>query len=131
MSFFLISQFFWNDVEHQDLQSAICQMCSYGSSHNSGAEYGYFGADITRTFPVNGRFSPEQRTLYELVLNAQRSAIDAAPSCCSLVPPIRYTIAAAAIEPPEPVSAMQPPSSAAKVASRELTPPINPATSIA
>lgn len=35
----------------------------------------YYNGDITRTFPVNGRFSGEQRALYELVLSAQESAI--------------------------------------------------------
>ena len=37
----------------------------------------YYNADITRTFPVNGRFSGEQRALYELVLTAQHQAIAA------------------------------------------------------
>lgn len=37
----------------------------------------YYNADITRTFPINGRFSGEQRALYELVLSAQRRAIAA------------------------------------------------------
>jgi Xaa-Pro aminopeptidase len=37
----------------------------------------YYNGDITRTFPVNGRFSGEQRDLYELVLRAQVSAIEA------------------------------------------------------
>lgn len=40
-----------------------------------GAEYGYYSADITRTVPVNGRFSPEQRELYEIVLEAQTTAM--------------------------------------------------------
>lgn len=35
----------------------------------------YYNGDITRTFPINGRFSPEQRALYELVLAAQESAV--------------------------------------------------------
>jgi Xaa-Pro aminopeptidase len=43
---------------------------------DAGAEYGYYAADITRTFPVNGRFSPEQREIYELVLKAQLVAIN-------------------------------------------------------
>jgi len=43
---------------------------------DAGAEYEYYAADITRTFPVNGRFSPPQRALYELVLEAQLAAID-------------------------------------------------------
>jgi Xaa-Pro aminopeptidase len=41
-----------------------------------GAEYGYYSADITRTIPVSGRFSPEQRTIYQLVLDAQLAAIE-------------------------------------------------------
>lgn len=45
---------------------------------DAGAEYEYFSADITRTFPVNGRFSPEQRTIYELVLAAQLAALSVA-----------------------------------------------------
>lgn len=40
-----------------------------------GAEYHGYTADITRTFPISGRFSAEQRTLYLLVLEAQDSAI--------------------------------------------------------
>ncbi|HWA01775.1 MAG TPA: Xaa-Pro aminopeptidase [Caulobacterales bacterium] len=39
-----------------------------------GAEYQYYAADITRTFPVSGQFSDEQRQIYELVLNAQDTA---------------------------------------------------------
>lgn len=42
-----------------------------------GAEFGYYSADITRTVPVSGRFTPRQRALYELVLGAQQAAIDA------------------------------------------------------
>ena len=45
---------------------------------DAGCEYGYLAADITRTFPVNGRFTDPQRTVYELVLRAQLAAIDAA-----------------------------------------------------
>jgi Xaa-Pro aminopeptidase len=37
----------------------------------------YYNGDITRTFPINGRFSGEQRALYELVLAAQESAVAA------------------------------------------------------
>lgn len=39
-----------------------------------GAEYEHYAADITRTFPVDGRFNPEQRRIYELVLRAQEAA---------------------------------------------------------
>jgi Xaa-Pro aminopeptidase len=42
---------------------------------DAGAEYEYYAADITRTFPVNGVFSQAQRQLYELVLKAQYAAI--------------------------------------------------------
>lgn len=42
---------------------------------DAGCELDYYAADITRTFPVNGKFSPEQKALYELVLNAQLAAI--------------------------------------------------------
>jgi Xaa-Pro aminopeptidase len=40
-----------------------------------GAEYGYYTADITRTIPVRGRFTREQRDIYDLVLMAQKAAI--------------------------------------------------------
>lgn len=42
---------------------------------DAGAEYNGYAADITRTFPVNGRFSREQRAIYEVVLAAQHAAI--------------------------------------------------------
>jgi Xaa-Pro aminopeptidase len=45
---------------------------------DAAAEYGYHSSDITRTFPVNGRFTPPQRAIYEIVLRAQLAAIDAA-----------------------------------------------------
>jgi Xaa-Pro aminopeptidase len=45
---------------------------------DAGAEYGYYTGDITRTYPVNGKFSPEQKAVYEVVLNAQEKAIAAA-----------------------------------------------------
>ena len=44
---------------------------------DAGCEYEYYASDITRTFPVNGRYSPAQRALYEVVLEAQYAAIDA------------------------------------------------------
>jgi Xaa-Pro aminopeptidase len=43
---------------------------------DAGCELDYYASDITRTFPVNGRFSPEQRAVYEIVLEAQRAAIE-------------------------------------------------------
>ncbi|MEJ2898086.1 Xaa-Pro aminopeptidase [Acinetobacter sp. NS-4] len=43
---------------------------------DAACEYQLYASDITRTFPVNGKFSPEQKALYELVLKAQLAAID-------------------------------------------------------
>ncbi|MEP7074224.1 MAG: aminopeptidase P family protein [Acidobacteriota bacterium] len=43
-----------------------------------GAEYEHYSADVTRTFPVNGRFSKEQAEIYQIVYNAQEAAAMAA-----------------------------------------------------
>ncbi|MFI4970435.1 MAG: M24 family metallopeptidase, partial [Lysobacterales bacterium] len=43
---------------------------------DAGAEYQCYASDITRTFPVNGRWSAAQRALYDVVLTAQLAAID-------------------------------------------------------
>lgn len=43
---------------------------------DAGAELDCYAADITRTFPVNGRFTAEQKAVYEVVLAAQKAAID-------------------------------------------------------
>lgn len=52
---------------------------------DAGAEYKGYAADITRTFPVNGKFTTRQRDLYEVVLAAQKAAIDRArPGVTSL-----------------------------------------------
>lgn len=42
---------------------------------DAGAEYDYYAADITRTFPTNGKFTTAQKALYNLVLDAQKAAI--------------------------------------------------------
>ena len=42
---------------------------------DAGCEFQGYAADITRTFPVNGQFTAEQRAIYDLVLEAQRAAI--------------------------------------------------------
>jgi Xaa-Pro aminopeptidase len=42
-----------------------------------GGEYGMYASDITRTAPVNGKFSARQREIYEIVLGAQEAAIHA------------------------------------------------------
>jgi len=44
---------------------------------DAGCELECYASDITRTFPVSGRFSPEQKALYEVVLAAQAAAIEA------------------------------------------------------
>ena len=43
---------------------------------DAGCELDYYASDVTRTFPVNGRFTPEQRAVYEIVLEAQLAAIE-------------------------------------------------------
>jgi Xaa-Pro aminopeptidase len=43
---------------------------------DAGCEYDYYASDITRTFPVGGRFSAEQRAVYDVVLEAQAAAIE-------------------------------------------------------
>lgn len=40
-----------------------------------GAEYHGYTADVTRTIPINGKFSPEQRAIYDIVLEAQEAGI--------------------------------------------------------
>lgn len=42
---------------------------------DAGGEYHMYASDITRTFPVSGRFSPAQRDLYEAVLNVQKELV--------------------------------------------------------
>lgn len=43
---------------------------------DAGAEYQVYASDITRTFPVNGRFSPAQREIYDVVLDVQLKCIE-------------------------------------------------------
>ncbi len=43
---------------------------------DAGCEFDAYASDITRTFPVGGRFTAAQRTLYDIVLDAQRAAIE-------------------------------------------------------
>ena len=56
-----------NDAELQDGDLLLI---------DAGCEYELYASDITRTFPVGGRFSPEQRAIYEVVLEAQYAAIE-------------------------------------------------------
>jgi Xaa-Pro aminopeptidase len=41
-----------------------------------GAEYGGYTADVTRTYPVNGKFTDRQREIYQIVLDAQKAALE-------------------------------------------------------
>ena len=43
---------------------------------DAAAEWGQYTADVTRTFPVNGTFTPRQKAIYDLVLGAQQAAFD-------------------------------------------------------
>ena len=43
---------------------------------DAGCELDYYASDVTRTMPVNGKFTPEQRAVYEIVLDAQLAAIE-------------------------------------------------------
>ena len=43
---------------------------------DAGAEYDYYCADITRTWPISGKFSPEQKAIYDIVLAGQQRAIE-------------------------------------------------------
>ena len=44
---------------------------------DAGAEYGFYTADVTRTWPVSGKFTPPQRAIYDITLESQRRAIAA------------------------------------------------------
>ena len=52
---------------------------------DSGAEHEFYSCDVTRTWPVGGRFSKEQRAIYDLVLSAQEAVIG------MVRPGVRYT----------------------------------------
>jgi Xaa-Pro aminopeptidase len=43
---------------------------------DAGCAVGYYNSDVTRTFPVNGKFTTEQKIIYELVLDAQMASIE-------------------------------------------------------
>lgn len=44
---------------------------------DAGCEYGYYASDVTRTFPVSGKFTAEQAAIYRIVLDAQMASIEA------------------------------------------------------
>jgi hypothetical protein len=47
---------------------------------DAGGEYNMFSSDITRTWPVNGKFTPAQLDLYNTVLDVQKKCIDVCSS---------------------------------------------------
>src|SRR6059058_1150854 len=47
---------------------------------DAGAEYEGYAFDITRTFPINGKFSPAQREVYDVVLDVQGQCVEATKS---------------------------------------------------
>ncbi|MDA1192358.1 MAG: aminopeptidase P N-terminal domain-containing protein [Candidatus Poribacteria bacterium] len=51
---------------------------------DAGAAYQHYSCDVTRTFPINGKFSPAQRRVYDLVLHAEKTVIDAVKPDSSL-----------------------------------------------
>ena len=51
---------------------------------DAGAELDCYASDITRTFPVNGKFSGEQKALYEIVLASQKAAMEQVRPDCSV-----------------------------------------------
>jgi Xaa-Pro aminopeptidase len=53
-----------------------------------GAEYQYYTADITRTYPVSGKFTPRQREIYQLVLDAQTEAAKQVKTGTTLLMPL-------------------------------------------
>ena len=54
---------------------------------DAGCEYQMYAADITRTFPVSGKFSEEQLAVYEVVLDAMNAAIDCVKEGNSIMKP--------------------------------------------
>ena len=43
---------------------------------DAGCEFDYYASDVTRTYPINGRFTDEQRAIYDIVLEAQNAALE-------------------------------------------------------
>ena len=56
-----------NDMELRDGELVLL---------DSGAEFGWYACDVSRTYPINGRFTPAQKAVYELVLKAEKEAIE-------------------------------------------------------
>ncbi len=58
-----------------------------------GAEYGHYSADVTRTTPISGKFSPAQAAIYQIVYDAQEAAAKAAKPGASLSDAHRASVA--------------------------------------
>lgn len=69
ISLFTIRSESYNSVD-REMRDGDLVFIDYGA-----AEWAMYGSDVCRTLPVSGRFTPEQRRLYEIVLEAQRAAI--------------------------------------------------------
>lgn len=88
----ILSEFYMNNASAEGYHSIVAsgnhattlhynfndQPCQDGDLLliDAGAEYHYFNGDITRTFPVNGKFTDEQAVIYEAVLEVQKKLID-------------------------------------------------------
>lgn len=83
-----ISQFGCQDVGYPSILAGGNNACCLHYTENNdtlldgqmllidaGGDYRYYTADITRSYPVNGKFSPEQKAIYEIVLAALDNAI--------------------------------------------------------
>jgi Xaa-Pro aminopeptidase len=55
---------------------------------DAGAEYDHYTADVTRTFPVSGKFTPEQAAVYQIVYDAQEAAARAIKPGASVLPDV-------------------------------------------
>jgi len=71
MTFFSVLRENYNAVDRV-MQTGDLVFVDYGA-----AEYNMYAADLCRTWPVSGRFTPEQRKYYDIVLEAQEAAIEA------------------------------------------------------
>ncbi|NNL30668.1 MAG: aminopeptidase P family protein [Gemmatimonadetes bacterium] len=83
VSLFTIRSENYNSVDRV-MQDGDLVFIDYGA-----AEWAMYGSDICRTFPVSGRFTEEQRRLYEIVLEAQRAAIAEVRPGASILDAIR------------------------------------------
>ena len=63
---------------------------------DSGADYNYYNSDITRTVPVNGKFTKEQKEIYNLVLKVQKEVIKKTKPGVKLTALKKYTVDALA-----------------------------------